>query len=71
MDKSIHVYVLIRDVLDQKKIKLYQDRDQRLNPRLHDRHNFVNFQVMFLFIINPFIIVILISCNTKRKTNNN
>jgi len=66
--------VAARDVRDQsrdrdQKSSLYRDydRDQRLNPRLYNDFNFVSFQVMFLYIINHLIIVILISCNTKKK----
>jgi hypothetical protein len=48
-----------------KKIKVYRDRDQLLNPKLYDGLNSVSFQVMFLYIIHHFIIVILMSCNTQ------
>ncbi len=48
-----------------------RDRDQRLNPGLYYGLTSASFKLKFSYIINHFIIVILMSCNRKRKTHNN
>ncbi len=47
--------------------KRFPDPEQGLNPRLYGGPKSVGFQLMFLYIIKHFIIVILMYCNRKGK----